>query len=146
MSGIHIESGKWTTMWIPKTASTAFATNSFVDLNVGYAAPSDSSSGSSDQPLLGVYQMPAITSGTTGTFLYSNTAKIPVQVPIGPATVRCETSTGLATTDVGKQMDLADSDTVNYAGTTYGCVTLVKYISTTEGIYCISKSIYANVA
>jgi len=143
---VKIESGKWTTMWIPKTASVAFATNSLVDLNSGYADPSDSSSGASDQPVLGVYTMPAITSGTTGTFLYTNTAKIPVQVPIGPATIRCTTTTGLAATDVGKQMDMSSSTSVAYDGTTYGCVTLVKYISTIEGIYTISKSIYANVA
>lgn len=143
---VKIESGLWTTVWRKKKASTAFATNSMVELTAGFAAPADSGSGASDSPLLGVYTMPAITSATTGTFLYSNTAKIPVQVPIGPALVRCTTTSGLASTDEGKQMDMSDSTNVAYDGTTYGCVTLVKYISTTEGIYAISKSLYANVA
>lgn len=143
---IKIESGKWTTLWIPKKASTAFATNSMVEVTAGYAAPADSGSGASDSPLAGVYTMPAITSATTGTYLYSNTAKIPIQVPLGYALVKCTTTSGLAVTDVGKQMDMSDSTNVAYDGTTYGCVTLVKYLSTTEGIYTISKSLFANVA
>ena len=143
---VKIESGKWTTVWRMKKASTAFATASLADLNAGYVIPSTSGSGATDKPVLGVYTRPAITSATVGTYLYSNTAKIPIQVPIGPATIRCTTTSGLAQTDEGKQMDMSDSTNVAYAGTTYGCVTLVKYISTTEGIYTISKSIYANVA
>ena len=143
---VKIESGKWTTVWRKKKASTAFATNSMVDLEDGFALPSDSASGKTDCPILGVYTMPAITSATTGTFLYSNTAKIPVQVPLAGAMVRCTTTSGLASTDEGKQMDMSDSTNVAYDGTIYGCVTLVKYISTTEGIYAISKSLYANVA
>ena len=143
---VKIESGKWMTMWIPKKASETFARDSMVEMTAGYAAHADSGSGASDSPLLGVYQRPAITSATVGTYKYSLTTKIPVQIPIGPATIRCTTTSGLAATDVGKQMDMSDSENVAYDGTTYGCVTLVKYISTTEGIYTISKSIYANVA
>ena len=95
---VKIESGKWMTMWLSKKASTAFATNSMVEVTAGYIAPADSGSGATDSPLVGVYQMPAITSATTGTYKYSNTAKIPIQVPIGPATVRCTTTSGFSST------------------------------------------------
>lgn len=143
---VKIESGKWTTIWRKKKASTAFAQNSLVDLTAGFVTPSTTTSGATDKPVLGVFDKTAITATTTGTYLYSNTGEVPVQVPIGPATIRCTTTSGLATTDEGKQMDMSDAVTVAYDGTTYGCVTLVKYISTTEGIFSIGKSIYANVA
>jgi len=143
---VKIESGLWTTMWTEKKASTAFAINSFVSLDDGYVTPADSTTGAADEPLYGVYQGPVITSATAGTYLYSNTALVPVLVPIGPALVRATVTGTFAITCQGMSYDLSDAVTVNQAATTYGTVTCVKYISSTEGIFAISKSIYANVA
>ena len=137
---VKIESGKWTTIWRKKKASTAFVQNSFVSLTAGYVAPGDSNTGTADEPLLGVYSGPAIASGST------TTVEIPVFVPIGPALVRATATGTLAATDEGSGFDLSDSVTVNKAANTYSPVTCVRYISATEGIFSIGKSIYANVA
>jgi hypothetical protein len=146
MAAVKIESGLWTTIWRAKKASTTFTAGSWVALDDGYVTPGDSSTGAADEPILGVYEGPSIVSTTTGAFLYSNTALVPVQVPIGPALVRATTTATLAATHEGCSFDLTDATHVNPGSTTYGCVTLVKFVSTTEGIYAISKSIYANVA
>ena len=143
---VKIESGLWTTIWRRKKASTTFTANSLVSLDDGFVAPADTSTGAADEPVLGVFQGPNIVSTTIGTFLYSNTALVPVQVPIGPALVRATASNTLASTEEGCSFDLGDSVTVDTSATTYGTVTCVKYISATEGIFAISKSIYANVA
>lgn len=143
---VYIHSGLWTTIWRKKKASTAFVGNEFVSLDDGYVTPADSSTGAADEPLLGVLEGPVVASGTTGTYLYSNTALVPVQVPIGPALVRCLVTGTNAATYEGLSYDLSDAVTVNVSSTTYGPVTQVRYISTTEGIFAISKSIYANVA
>jgi len=143
---VKIESGKWTTIWRKKKASTAFTAGSLVSLDDGYVAPADSTTGAADEPVLGVYEGPTITSATTGTYLYSNTAEVPVQVPIGPALIRATVTGTFAATSEGLSMDMSDAVTVNADATTYGTVTCVRYISATEGIFAISKSIYANVA
>jgi len=143
---VKINSGLWTTKWLPKKASTAFAVDSLTILDAGYVNYAGSDAGATDKPVLGVYEGPVITSATTGTFLYSNTEKIPVQVPIGPATVIATVTGTLTTADAGKQMDMSDSVTVNQDGTTYGAVTCLEYLSATSGIFSIGKSIYANVA
>jgi hypothetical protein len=143
---IKIESGLWTTIWRKKKASTTFTANSLVSLDDGYVTPADSTTGAADEPCLGVYEGPAISASTVGTYLYTNTAEVAVQVPIGPATVRALVTGTLANTCEGLSFDLSDAVTVNKAATTYGVVTCVRYISATEGIFAISKSIYANVA
>jgi len=131
---------------ISKKASTAFAIDSLVSLDDGYVTPADSTTGASDEPPLGIYLGKAITSATVGTYLYSNTALVPVAVPIGPALFRATASGALAITSQGMSYDLASAVTVNEASSTYGVVTCVKYVSATEGIFSFSKSIYATVA
>lgn len=143
---VKVESGLWTTIWRAKKASTAFPKDSLVCLIAGFVAPAPTDAGAADKPVLGVYNGSAITSATVGQFLYSNTAKIPVAVPIGPATVRATCTGTLSSTEEGNSWDMSDDVTVNANSSTYGAVTCVKYISATEGIFAISKSIYANVA
>lgn len=141
-----VENGLWTTIWRKKKASTAFPKDSLVTLVAGFVTPGASDAGAADKPVLGIYSGLAITSTTTGTYLYTNTAIVPVAVPRGPALMRATVTGTLATTHEGNSFDLTDDVTVNAAATTYGAVTCVKYISATEGIFAISKSIYANVA
>lgn len=137
---VKIESGRWTTKWRKKKASTAFVQDSLVTLTAGFVAPADSNSGQANEPIFGVYGGPAISSGSATTDL------IPVFVPIGPATIRATVTGTLATTDEGYGFDMSDSVTVNAAANTYKAVTLEKYISATEGIFVISKLYTANVA
>ena len=143
---VYVNSGLWTTIWRNKKASTALVGNEFVILDAGYVNAASTDAGAVNKPILGVLEGPVVASDTIGTYLYSNTALVPVQVPIGPATVRATATNTLAKADEGKQLDLSDAVTVNHSGVTYGPVTCVKFISTTEGIFAISKSVYANVA
>ena len=140
---ITIESGKWTARWLPKKVSTAFSANSLVSADDGYATPADSTTGAADEPVAGVYPGPAITSASSN---YATTAEIMIMVPIGPATIRATVTGTFAATNVGDGFDMSDSVTVNAAANTYKTVTCVKYVSTTEGIFMIGKSLYANVA
>ncbi len=137
---VKIESGLWTTIWRKKKVSTAFVKNSLVALVAGFVEPGASDTGAADKPALGVYEGPAISASLATTPL------IPVAVPIGPATVRATVTGTLASTNEGNSYDMSDDVTVNRGATTYGTVTCVKFVSATEGIFTISKSIYANVA
>lgn len=143
---VKVETGLWTTIWRRKKASTAFPANSLVCLIAGFVAPAPSDAGAADKPVLGVYAGLGIVAATVGTYLYSNTANIPVFAPRSMALVRATVTGTLATTDEGGSFDMTDDVTVNKAATTYGAVTCVKFVSATEGIFAISKSIYANVA
>lgn len=136
---VKIESGLWTTVWRAKKVSTAFVKDSLVTLVAGFIEPASTDAGAADKPVLGVYEGPAIASALATTPL------IPVSVPRGYALIRA-TASGLASTEEGNSWDMTDSVTVNAASSTYGAVTCVKYISATEGLFAISKSVFANVA
>lgn len=137
---VLIESGLWTTIWRRKKASTAITKDSFVVLDAGFVDAATTDTGAADKPCFGVYAGPSISSAS------ATTDEIPVFVPIGPALVRADTTASIAATDEGKSRDLSTSLLVHATNTTYGVVTLVKFISTTQGLFAISKSVYANVA
>lgn len=140
MASVKIESGLWKAMWFAKTASTAYSANSLLVLNTSAVVSSGSNAGAVGFPVAGVYSGPAIPSSD------STTGPIRVLVPIANATIRATTQGTLASSQLGSQLDMVNAENVNAAGTTYGAVTLVKYVSATEGIFVISKSVYANVA
>ena len=137
---VKVESGRWTTVFAPKKASTAFVQNSLVSLDDGFVTPGDSTTGAADEQVLGVYGGPAIASSST------TTTEIPVQVPIGPATVRATVTGTFAATNLGDGFDLSDDVTVDAAANTYKVVNCVRFISATEGIFVINKTMYSGVA
>lgn len=140
MAKITVESGKWTAMWLPKKASTAFPKDSLVSLDDGYVTPADSTTGAADESGLGVYSGPAIASSS------ATTDKILIWVPVGPAVLRATVTGSFAATNLGDGFDMSDSQTVDGAANTYKLVTCVGYISATEGLFTLSKNINANVA
>jgi hypothetical protein len=140
---VKIEKGLWTTIWAPKTASTVIYVNSLVSLDDGYIAPGDSTTGAADEPVLGVWLNKTIAATDAD---YASATLCPVLVPIGPAQIRATVTGTLTAASAGMSYDLSDSVTVNAGATTYGTVTCTKYISATEGLFTISKSLYANVA
>lgn len=141
---VKIESGLWTTAWHPKKASTVIYKDSLVSLDDGYVAPADSTTGAADEVALGLWQNTTIAATDSD---YAVATISPVQVPIGPAQVRATvTGTLHATTDIGNGFDMSTSLIVDAAATTYKVVICRKYISATEGIFTICKSVYANVA
>jgi len=140
---VKIEKGLWTTIWAPKKVSTVIYQNSLVSLDDGYVTPADSTTGAADEPAMGVWLQKTIASTDAD---YAVATLSPVMVPIGPAQIRCTVTGTLAAVSAGMSYDMSDSVTVNAGATTYGVVTCTKYISATEGLFMISKSLYANVA
>ena len=135
---VKLEQGRFTTIWRKKKASTAFVQFSLVTLTSGFVTPASTDAGAADSPVLGCYEGPAIASGST------TTAKIPIIVPIGPTLFRMTCT--IASTDEGKGLDMTDSVTVHASNNTYSPVTLVKYLSATEGLFSLAKTVYSTVA
>ena len=141
MAAIKIESGKWAAMWFPKVASTAFSPDSLLMISNGFVRPATSVAGAEHSTVAGVYQGALITSADT------TTALIRVMVPQGAAQVRATGISGtLEVASLGSQTDMYDAQIVNANYSTYGPLTCTKYISATEGLFVISKSVYSNVA
>lgn len=140
---VKIESGRWTTKWAPKKASTVITKNSLVSLDDGYITPADSTTGAADEVVFGVWTKPS-TAATDAD--YASTTLSPVAVPIGPAEIRATVTGTFAATNVGDGFDMSDDVTVNADANTYKAVVCTKYISATEGLFAIGKSLQGNVA
>jgi len=133
--------GKWVIRWVNKKASTAFSKESLCDLIAGYVNPSSANSGAANKPVLGIYQGPTISSATTGKYLYSNTAEVPVLVPASPraSMLMDTTGTDLAITDQGNRFDMSTALLVDTDANTNGAVRCIKYLSTSKGVFEISR-------
>jgi hypothetical protein len=116
-------------MWFPKKASTAFTKNQFVDLVSGFVQPSTSSSAQ----IFGLNQDNTISSGST------TTVKIPVLVPRANGVVRATATNTLASTSVGNEFDLSDSQTVDQNASTTDAVKCVGFVSATEGLFTLNQ-------
>lgn len=138
---VKIHNGRWTAIWRKKKVSTAFTKDSLVTLVAGFVEPASTDAGAADKPVLGVYEGPSIASTAAD---YAVASPMMVQVPIGPALVYMTCS--IAATDEGKGLDMADSVSVHASNNTYSPVTLVTYLSATEGLFSIAKTVYSTVA
>jgi len=70
---------------------------------------------------------------------YTTAGKISVDLLMPGELVRCDDVDGILTAAMeGTTMDLANAESVNAAGSSKLVVTLVKYISATEGIFMIN--------
>ena len=126
---VTIESGRFTTVWRKKAASTEFVKNQLVKLAAGFVTPSVAT----DTDILGVNEGNVYAASDT------STVKIPVLVPVGAGLVRAS-ATGLSATSEGVTYDLTDSQEVDGA-TSPGAVRCIRYISATEGIFSITPEI-----
>ena len=116
-------------MWYPVTVSTAFSNGALVymDTSVGTIKPATSTTAGS--VTLGVIRHKIASTDSD----YATARLVEVEVPVEKNVVwTADVTSGLATTDVGKYLDLTNSVTMNYTGSTYKICFVTKYLSTTK--------------
>lgn len=127
--------GKTKYMWYNVTISTAFSKGALVymDTSVGTIKPTTSSIAGS--VTLGVIRH-AIASTDAD---FATARMVEVEVPVEKNVVwKADVTSGLAATDVGKYLDLTNSLTMNYTGSTYMICFVVKYLSTTKALVILN--------
>jgi hypothetical protein len=142
INSAQIASGKWKVVWLPKKASTLLSANVLVDLTAGFVVEAGTGSGGNNQPLVG------INLGGTQAAADATTALIPIAVPAEPhayAQLLIDTGTPSATADIGKPFDISATGGVTFSTSTRKCVSFVKYLSATQGIFKI-ESVHPIVA
>lgn len=123
--------GKTKLLWLPRTASVTFTKGDLVQLTSGLVATATAQS----ENHIGIIET-AVTSGDSN--FATSAVKVPVRVPLSPMAEIEATVTGtLVTTSIGLSYDLTNASTVNQAGTTYGVVTCVGFISSTKGRFIL---------
>jgi len=113
--------------YFPRTASVTFTKGDMVQFTSGLVATATAQS----QTNVGIID----TDVTSGDANFATSAvKVPVIVPENLTDEFEATVTGtLVTTSIGLTYDLSNASTVNQAGTTYGVVECVGFISSTKG-------------
>jgi hypothetical protein len=119
--------GKTKNEWLPVTPSTAIAAGALVTFSSGKLVAAGAATAADD--LAGVL-VKAITANDED---YADDRKVAVQVPLQRNVVWEFTTTGLVATDIGVDVDLADSVTVDRSATAIGVVRPTKRLSATKG-------------
>ena len=120
--------GKTKNIWLPVTPSTVIEAGALVAFDgSGLLVPATSTS-------TGVEIIGAIVGGIAATDAdYADTRKVAVQIPVEVGTLWEFDTTGLVAADIGNDVDLTDSVTVNRAATTIGVVKVLKRLTATKG-------------
>lgn len=133
MAIIRHERGKTKTIDLPVTPSQAFVTDSLVKFSSGKLVPCVAGDAAID--VVGIIRK-AITSADSD---YAVDRKVPIEVPAEKfVEYEMEVGTGtIAATNVGTEYDLAGPVTVDQSATTDKVVKLVRFKSTTKGVFYI---------
>lgn len=133
MAIIRKESGKTKTVNLPVTPSQAFVTDSLVKFSSGKLVPCVAGDAAID--VVGIIRK-AITSADSD---YAVDRMVPIEVPAEKhVEYEIEVGTGtIAATDRGTEYDLAGPVTVDQTGTTDKVVKLIRFKSTTKGVFWI---------
>lgn len=137
-----VYSGKWKTLWFPKTASTLLTAGVLVDLTSSYLKEAGTGSGGNGQPLVGIHI------GPTQPATDATTALVPVAVPAEPncaALITVGTGSLSATASFGQPYDVDANANVTVSTSTRKCLTCVGYVSATQGMFKI-ESVHPIVA
>lgn len=129
------DQGKTKTMYFPKAASTAFTDGALVIFDgSGHVTPAISTSAQ----LVGVIRKTVASTDSD----YASNTMVPVQVPIELYVTWVALTASAVAGDVGAQVDLTDSVTVNRGGTSHKVVTITGVRSATE-VLVVLNSLYA---
>lgn len=127
--------GKTKTMYFPKKASTAFADGALVIFDgSGFIDVAISTSAQ----VIGVIRKTIASTDSD----YASATLVPVQVPIELYVEWAALTASAVAADVGAQVDLTDSVTVNRGATSHKVVTIVGVRSATE-VLVVLNSLYA---
>lgn len=122
--------GKWKTVWLPVTTSTAISKGAIVSFSSGYLIAATSSTTALSHA--GILKK-AIASTDTD---YATARKVAVWVPMEKnCEMKGDVTSGLVAADVGLEVDLTDSLTINRGATSIKVAMVKDVISTTLGTF-----------
>lgn len=127
---VRVNKGKTKNVWFPVTTSQAFTKDTFVKLTSGLIAPA--AAGDDSGTTIGVIRHTIASTDSD----YATARTVEVEVPVEKhVEYEIPVNSGLLSTDLGTEYDLADAGTIDHAGTTDKVAKLIKYISATRGIF-----------
>ena len=119
--------GKTKNKWLPVTPSTAIAAGALVTLTSGKLVAATSTTAADD--IAGVLVKAIVATDSD----YASDRLVAVQIPMEPNTEWEFATSGLLATDIGADVDLTDSVTVNRAASAIGVVRPTKRLAATKG-------------
>jgi hypothetical protein len=124
--------GKMQTIWLPVTPSTALVRNTLVTFTSGKLVAATSATAAVD--IAGILDKTIATTDSD----YATDRLVPVLVPIEKHVVyEADVTSGLVAGDIGTEVDLTNSGTVNRAASVIKAVKVVKVLSSTKGQFLV---------
>ena len=127
-----VTKGKVETIWLPVTPSTALARNTLVTFTSGKLVAATSSTAAVD--IVGILDKAIVSTDAD----YASDRLVPVIVPLEKhVQYEADVTSGLVAADVGTEVDLTNSSTVNRAASSIKAVKVVKVLSSTKGVFLV---------
>jgi len=114
-------------VWLPVTPSTVIAEGALVAFDTGLLVPADATTAPGD--IIGVCRKEIAATDAD----YADDRNIPVEIALDAKVLYEFPTTGLVAADIGNDVDLTDSVTVNRAATAVGVVKVLKRVTATKG-------------
>lgn len=133
MAAIRHERGKTKNILMSVTPSTAFSADSLVKFSSGKLVPCVAGDAAID--VVGIIRKAIVSTDSD----YASDREVPIEVPVEKhVEYELEVGTGaIAATDKGTEYDLAGPTTVDQSATTDKVVKLIRFKTTTKGIFWI---------
>jgi len=128
MAGFERNRGKTKFMFLPVTVSTALSINSLLRWASGEVLAAVAGTAADD--IIGILRHAIVSTDAD----FATARLVEVEVPVEKNVEYRFVTSGLVAADLGTDVDLTDSVTVNRAATAVGVVRVVKRISATAGI------------
>jgi len=122
--------GKWKTVWLPVTTSTVLTKGAIVSFSSGLLIAATSSTTALSHA--GIIKKSIASTDSD----YATARKVPVSVPMEKnCEMKGDVTSGLVVGDIGAEIDLTDSLTVNRAATSIKVAMVKEVLSTTLGVF-----------
>lgn len=133
MAAIRHERGKTKNILMSVTPSTVFSADSLVKFSSGKLVPCVAGDAAID--VVGIIRKAIVSTDSD----YASDREVPIEVPVEKhVEYELEVGTGaIAATDKGTEYDLAGPTTVDQSATTDKVVKLIRFKTTTKGIFWI---------
>lgn len=129
---IRPKGGRWKTLFMPVTPSTALSNYSLVKFTSGKLVASTAGTAAVDN--FGILNKVIASTDSD----YASDRLVPVLVPTERhAIVEADVTSGLVATDVGGEFDLTDASTIDRGASTVDAVKCIRRISATKGIFMV---------
>jgi len=126
------KAGKGKRKWLPVTTSTALVKDTLVTQTSGLLVAVTAGTAAAD--ILGVLDKTIASTDSD----YATARLVPVWIPQERFCLfEADVTSGLVAADIGSEVDLTNSGTVNRAATSIKAVRVVSVLSTTKGIFWV---------